>query len=403
MAWQRPERLLPHRIVDALAAVHAGDVARALQLVGSGDHEDALTADAVRLVRGLAAVESGDHERARLLLRPLMTAADGTMALAATLASVELRMQRRSFASATPWLRRARRQANDEPAKIVLDAALLRLQLRRAGRLPPAALARLQQRLQRRHPPAVHATVHLLVCEHSLYAGELASAAHAERIAHPYVASATLASLRRWHEVLVGLLQGSAVALVEDWQRPLRAMCRAELADLEKEAWQLWVDLRQLKITARRSARAPLRQLYFATQPELWETLRLLLTAPERRLSWPALQRSLDCTDVTARTRARLLAAHLAEHGAGSLLHVGTRGCSLAAPRFVHLHPPQVLPDLQRRLLAHLAAQPGARGRDLARALPAAPRTVLRHLQALRLQGLIVIVGGGSEARYWAI
>ena len=404
MVWQRPERLLPPQLVEALEAVHAGDVPRALRLVATSAADDPLTADAVRLVRGLAAAETGEGERAHVLLRPLMTARDGTMALAATLASVELRMQQRSFASAAPWLRRARRQAADEPTALVLDAALLRLQLRRAGAVASDDLVQLQQRLRRRHAAAVHATVFLLACECALYAGQLEAATRAERTAHPYVASAENASLRRWHTVLVGLLQGAPVALVEDWQRPLRAMCRAELADLEREPWQLWVDLRQRKLAARSTARAPLHVVHFAAQPQLWEAWRLLLTAPERRLTWPLLQRGLGSADAAAaREQARLLAAHLAAQAIGAVLRLGATGCSLVTRRFVHLHPPQDLHPVQQQLLAHLAALPGARGQELVRALRAPQRTVQRHLHALRLQGLVVIVGGGREARYWAI
>ena len=404
MVWQKPERLLPPRLVDALLAVHAGDTARALHLVGTSEHDDALTADVVRLVRGLAAAESGERPRARSLLRPLLTHADVSIALAATLASVEMRMQQRSFAGAAPWLLRLRRHVADAPTQLVLDASLLRLRLRRGGEVTLAEVERLQQHLQRRHPAAVHATVHLLATERALYAGELATAGAAARAAHPYVTSSQLAALRRWHQALAGLLQGAPVALVEDWRRPLRAMSRSELGDLEGEAWQLWVDLRWMQLVERRSARARPRTVHFAAVPELWEAWKLLVTAPARRLDWAVLQRALALpTPAAARERAAALQAHLAAHDAGALVRLGASGCSLPARRFAHLHPPEPLHPTQQRLLGELAAHPGARSQELARTLRLPRRTALRHLYALRTRALVLMAGGGAEARYWAI
>ncbi len=404
MVWQRPQRLLPPRVLDALAAVHAGDAPRALRLLGAADREDILTAEAVRLVHGLAAAETGETERAHQLLRPLLRSADPGVALAATLASVELRMQQRGFASAAPWLRRARRQAADEPTALVLDTALLRLQLRRGGRTTPDELAALQQRLQRRHPAAVHASVHLLAAERALYAGDLEDAARAERAAHPYVASAQLASLRRWHGALVELLRSAPVALVEDWQRPARAMNRSELADLQREPWQLWVDSRHRLLLDRPRPRTAARTIHFDAAPAAWEVLGVLLDTAERRLPWPALQQLLALPDgATARARATRLRAYLQSANAGTLLRVSAAGCSLATRRFVILRLPQSIPAHQERILAHLAAHPGSRGLDLTRVVQAPRRTVLRHVHALRARGLVLIVGGGREARYWAI
>ena len=404
MVWQKPERLLPPRIVDALLAVHAGDAARALQLLGSSERDDALTADVVRLVRGLAAAESGERPRARSLLRPLLAHADVSIALAATLASVEMRMQQRSFAGAIPWLSRLRRHVSDEPTKLVLDASLLRLRLRRGVLVTPAEVERLQQRLLRRHPAAVHATLHLLACERALYAGELAAAAGAARAAHPYVSSSQLAALRRWHQAMAGLLHGAPVALVEDWRRPWRAMSRAELGDLEREPWQLWVDLRRMQLLERRSMRAEERAVHFAAVPEVWEVWKLLVTAPSRRLEWAALQRALALPEpAAARERAAALQAHLAARDAARLLRLGSRGCSLTARRFVHLHAPEPLHPTQARLLGELSEHPGSRSQELARALRLPRRTALRHLHALRTRALVLMAGGGAEARYWAI
>ena len=404
MVWQRPQRLLPPRVLEALAAVQAGDAPRALHLLGPADREDILTTEAVRLVRGLAAAETGETQRAHQLLRPLLRASDPGVALAATLASVELRMRQRSFAGADPWLRRARRQATDEPTALVLDTALLRLQLRRGGVTTRAELAPLQQRLQRRHPAAVHASVHLLAAERALYAGDLEDAARAERTAHPYVDSAQLASLRRWHLALDDLLRSAPVARVEDWRRPARAMCRAELADLQREPWQLWVDVRHRVVLDRPRVRTPASAIHFDAAPAAWEVLALLLESPEHRLTWPALQRQLASPDAAwPRARASSLLSHLQLANAGALLRVGTAGCSLAARRFVVLRLSQAIPAHQERILAHLAAHPGSRAMDLMRVVQAPRRTLLRHLHALRIGGLVLIVGGGREARYWAI
>ena len=74
-----------------------------------------------------------------------------------------------------------------------------------------------------------------MTAEHALFSQSLATAARAERAARALVATSQLASLRRWHESLRELLQGSPVALVDDWKRPQRAMTRAEIADLESE------------------------------------------------------------------------------------------------------------------------------------------------------------------------
>jgi DNA-binding transcriptional ArsR family regulator len=128
------------------------------------------------------------------------------------------------------------------------------------------------------------------------------------------------------------------------------------------------------------------------------------LGSPEHRLTWPALQRQLASPDAaSARARATSLRSHLQSANAAALLRIGASGISLAARRFVVLRPSQAIPAHQERILAHLAAHPGSRAMDLMRVVQAPRRTLLRHLHALRSGGLVLIVGGGREARYWAI
>lgn len=402
MVWHRPQSLLPPELVAALEAAHAGDARRALRLLGKDERDDALTSETVRLVRGLAAAETGDGERAQRLLRPLLRANDQDIALAATLASVEIQMERRGFARAAPWLQRACRHAQDEPTTLVLEASLLRLQLRRGGPVEADELERLRSRLRRHHSPAVHATLQLLTTEHALYTSSLATAARAERAARPFVATAQLASLRRWHGSLRDLLQGSPVALVDDWQRPRRAMTRAEIADLEGEPWQLWADSRHQKLLVPGPQRGAVQVIHFARADAEWLLLRTLLETSERRLRWKSLQETLGVAERSqVQSQVVQLQRRLDEHA--GLLRMGTTACALTVQRFVHLLPPPDLPANHQRLLAFLAERPGTPGADLARALESPLRTVQRHLQQLRKVGLALIVGGGRDARYWAI
>lgn len=402
MVWHRPQRLLPRQLVAALQAAHAGDASGALRLVGSQDGTDALTADTVCLVRGLAAAETGNVDKARRLLHPLMRADDLDIALAATLASVEMQMQRRGFARAAPWLQRALRHAQDETTALVLEASLLLLQLRRGMPVEATAIEGLCARLQRQHAAAVHATLQLLTAEHALYAGSLAAAARAERAARALVSAARLASLRRWDETLRQLLQGFPIALVDDWRRPRRAMTRAEIADLEVEPWELWVDSRHQKLRVPGKRRHAPVGIHFARADAAWQILRALLEAPGQRLPWRTLREALGLQkEEEVRDLVAQLQRHLGNHA--EVLRAGKSTCSLAGQRFVHLLPLPDLPPQHQRLLAFLAERPGAAGLDLAEVVRSPLRTVQRHLQQLRTRGLVLIVGGGRDARYWAI
>jgi DNA-binding IclR family transcriptional regulator len=50
-----------------------------------------------------------------------------------------------------------------------------------------------------------------------------------------------------------------------------------------------------------------------------------------------------------------------------------------------------------------LAERPGARSTDLQRALGAPQSTVQGRLLSLRNRGLVRLVGGGREARYYSV
>ncbi|UCE03581.1 MAG: helix-turn-helix domain-containing protein [Candidatus Latescibacterota bacterium] len=402
--WPRPQRLLPPKLLDALEAAQAGDAERALRLVGGKDGSDPLTADVVRLVRGLAAAESGEDTRALRLLRPLLRARDESVALAATLASVELQMRLRGFARAAPWIERARRHATDEATTLLLESAALRLQLLRSGSLDPDAVRVLQNRLLRRHPPAVHASVHLVEAERALFAGDLAGAGLAERTARPHVASSKLAALRRQHEVLAALLHDVPVAEVEDWERPRRPMNRAEIAELQQEGWQVWIDWLHRRLRYRARVRDVPLVVHFASHEMEWALLSALARSPRRRLTAAQAARALRVESVAAVERlTRSLQSVLDRHGAAEVLGVQGSTCTLRPKRFVHLVAAEPLPAALEQLLAFLGAQPGARTSELQRVLHVPASTLRRRLLSLRNRGLVRLVGGGSEARYHAV
>ena len=403
-AWPRPERLLPPKLLDAVDAAHSGEAERALRLVSARDRSDPLTADVVRLVQGLAARERGDSAEALRLLRPLLRADDPALRLSAALTCTALQITARGFALPAPWLLRARRWATDTATALVLDAALLELELRRRGSLPSASVTQLQNRLRRTHPAPVHAVVHLLAAEQALYAGDHEAAQRAERLARPYVASAHSAELRRRHAEIDALLNGAPLAEVEDWERPARPMTRSEIAALTLEPWQLWVDGLHARVLHRSRQREAATVIPFASHPEAWALLTALLSAPRRTLTWSAARQSLGQADEGAtRQLAARLQQQLERGGATHIVRVNPRGCALVPKRFVHLHPVASIPRSRQRVLAFLAERPGAGAAELGDRLGMQQRTLRRHLQALCAQGLVRRVGGGRETRYLAI
>ncbi len=404
VVWPRPQRLLPPKLVEALEHVQAGRVEQALKLVASRRAEDALTADAAHLVRGLAAHESGDHARAMSQLRPLLRSNDEAIAMAATLASVELRLQARGFTSVLPWLRRARRHATDEAVALTLDCEHARVVLLRRGVLDAAEVQRLQERLRRTHPAAVHASLHLLTAERALFAGDLAEAAQAERRARPYVTSARLAVLRRRHEELDRLLNGSPVADVEDWERPRRPLTRAAMAELESEPWRLWIDRRYRRVRHRPNAQTPFQTLHLAEARRAWSILDVVLDEPRRRLGWGRAADLLALSDAAAaRRRGERLVELFESIGAGSSLDITHASCGVIEKRFVVVHGVEALPQIQGRAMAALAERPGTSAQRLAQRLDVRSRTLVRHLAALRKRGWVRLVGGGRDARYHVI
>ena len=403
VVWPKPQRLLPPRLVEALEAVQAGKVEQALKLVSSRGGEDALTADAANLVRGLAAHEQGNPTQAARLLHPLLRSNDESIAMAATLASVELRVQARGFTSTLPWLRRARRHATDDAVVLTLDAEHARVQLLRRGALDANEVLRLQDRLRRPHPAAVHASLHLLAAERALFAGELDEAARAERAARPYVAAARLAVLRRRHEQLDALLNGNPVAEVEDWQQPRRPMTRAAIAELEREPWRLWIDRRYRRVRHRKNLEAPVGVLHLSDARRAWELLDVLLDESRRRIGWTRAAGLLEVGEDAVRKRAVRLGELFEGVGANPCLSAAAAAFALVEKRFVVVHPVENVPALERAALAALAHRPGTSAQRLARKLDVRPRTLVRHLGALRRRGWVRLVGGGRDARYFVI
>jgi hypothetical protein len=215
------------------------------------------------------------------------------------------------------------------------------------------------------------------------------------------VEASRLASLRRWHASLRELLQETPVALVDDWQRPRRAMRRTEIADLQDELWQIWADSRHQALFVR-TPRDDTRRVSFARDDAGWSTIRALLEAPNQRLTWKRLQLALELEDL-AETENRVANLQRAVGEETKLIRQNSKGCALGLPRFVHLLPPPDLPLHHQKLLCLLADHPGTAGQELAEVLQSPLRTVQRHLQQLRQAGLALIVGGGRDARYWAI
>jgi DNA-binding transcriptional ArsR family regulator len=218
------------------------------------------------------------------------------------------------------------------------------------------------------------------------------------------VSSARNSVLARRHAALDTLLHGMPLGDVEDWARPARPMTRSELAELDSEPWQVWIDCLHMRIRHRTGRRPAAKTLHLASMPEAWPVLEALLGAPGRRLTWTRLQKSLALeNEASARALALGLQRELHRDGATGLLRPGAHDCALHPGRFVHLHPAGRRPRTQALLLAHLAAQPGAPARVLRRLVQVPESTLQRHLQALRAQGLVRLAGGGREARYHCI
>lgn len=398
--WPRPERLLPPRLLEALSAAVRGDAPRALELTDSADAADVLAGPVVRLVRGLAAHESHDLERSRAPLRAAARDRDPALALLATQALAEQQVASRRFASARPLVRRLRRRPHAADVQIALDALYLWIELLRRGSLNAGSVQEIVGRVERRHAAPVHATVHLLRAERALLGGDLAAAVAAQREARPYVQAADHAILHRRHDAVVRLLRAPFVE-VEDWEEPLRPLSREDLALLEARPWRLWIDTLHRHVRHRPQRDAVARAIDFARAPQLWQALLALLHTPRRRLSWAQLRDLAQLDDDTA---ARSVAERLARklRDADVVLQVQSGGLALVSERFVFVFPLADLPAVQQRLLALLAAQPGARAAELA-ADGDARRTTVRHLSLLRQAGYVRLVGGGREARYFLV
>ena len=392
--WPRPEGLVPPRILDALAAVQAGDSNAAARLCLDTDSHEPLGAPTARLVRALIDVERGDRTRAQADLRLLSRHRDPAIAWLAIAARVEAALQARRFAALTPLLARIRARAPDAALRLWIDATVQSVELLRHGTLGRASLDALQARLERGHPAVVHAVVHVLRAERALLTGDLPEAVLAHRDARPYIRACGNAAIVRRHADLVRLLRVPFVD-VEDWEEPLRTVSREELAEIEARDWQMWIDVLHRRVLKR--TRAGAEAVSFARLPELWTALEAIVRAPRHNLTWMAACRVLRvATPAAATERARRLAAEL--RTVGLRLAMNDDGYGLRDARFVCVLPTAQLPAPALRLLGLLAAQPGARAHDLLDA--ASHRTVVRQLQRLRLDGYVRLVGGGAEARY---
>ncbi len=376
--WPRPEGLVPPRILDALAAVQAGDANAAAQLCLDTDSRDGLSAPTARLVRALIDVERGDRARALADLRLLSRHRDPAIAWLAIAARVEDAVGVRRFAPLTPLLARIRLRVRDTALRLWIDATVRSVELLRHGTLARAPLDALQARLERGHPPVVHAAVHVLRAERALLAGDLPEAVVAYRDARPYIRACGNAAIVRRHAELVRLLRVPFVD-VEDWEEPLRTVSREELAEIEARDWQMWIDVLHRRVLKR--TRAGTETISFARLPELWIALEAVVRAPRQTLTWKAACRTLDiATPAAAAERARRLHSELRAVGLG--LAITDEAYALRESRFVSVLPTAQLPAPALRLLGLLAAQPGARARDLQDAAATAPSSANSNASA---------------------
>jgi hypothetical protein len=393
--WPRPEILVPPRWLDALATALAGDAAGAAAACAAADARDSLAGPVVRLVRALAAQERGERARAGAELRLLSRHADAGVALVAAAARLEACVAARRFAAAAPIVAHARRRARDAATRLWIDALALRVELARRGGVPRERVDALAARLLRAHPACVHAAVHVLRSERALLADDLSEAVAAHREARPWVRTCGHATLVRRQDDMSRLLRAPWVD-VEDWEEPLRTVSREELAAIEARPWQVWLDALHRRVAHR--GRQGRRTLSFARLPELWSVLELVARAPSQRLGWGSATAALGTANVDAtRERVRRLAAELRGIGVGMTLD--DIGFGLRPVRFVSAFAHAALPVASLRLLAMLAAQPGARAAELARG-DGARRTIVSRLARLRRDGYVRMVGGGAEARY---
>jgi hypothetical protein len=398
--WPRPERLVPPRLLEALAALQAGNLQKAVDLCTDADASDPLTVDIVRLVRARAALERRDHGKARRELRDLATSEDPALAALAVQALVEDLAASRRFAAAGRLLRATEgRLRHDASLAFWARSQALAVELQRRGQLPESAVTTLERRLDRKHPPALHAAVHLLRAERAVLEGEIVTAVVAAGEARPHVRTSGDASLVRRQETLARLLRAPFVD-VEDWEEPRRTVSREELAGLETRPWMIWVDVLHRSIR-RRSGKRSIETVRFDVASPVWPALEALLQSPHRRLGWSQVATAMDLGETqAARTRAERLARDL--RAAGLPLRIGAAGLGLEVERFVALFPTAKLPEIEQRLLARLAASPGAAAAQL-EVGDEARRTIVEHLARLRRAGWVRMVGGGREVRYYLV
>jgi len=399
--WPRPERLLPPRLVSALEAVQKGESAEAVKLLHDSDRQDALTRDAATVVRGLAALEENRIETARRVLRPLLRRADPALALQATFGLVEINLRDRRYTSAAALVERARRHATDDAVALVLESTALRLQLLRTGNTAPERVAALPLKLRRQHPAAVHASVHLLRAENALLLGDFAAAVEAEGQARSWVRTAQRTLLQKQHADIRTLLDEAPFAEVEDWQLAQRAVSRAQVAQLETQQWQLWLDFLHLQLRWRPDVTTKATTIHFATAPDLWNVLARLAQAPHQRLDWSRAASEFDVQDkLEAKGLVQQLNQWLEEHGGEALITATDTGCQLSSLNFVYLHPTSAIPHVQQLLLGILAEHPGIRAAELEGLLDIPRRTLVRHLATLRSSGFVRLIGGGRDSCY---
>jgi hypothetical protein len=334
------------------------------------------------------------------LLRPLLQRADPALALQATFGLVELNVRKRRYTRAAALVERARRSTGDTAISLALEAIALRMQLLRQGRTSAEAVAALPLKLRRQHPAAVHATVHLLRAESALMQGDFAAAVDAEDQARSWVRTAHRSLLQKQHVDIRYLLDEAPFAEVEDWLLGRRAVSRAQVAHLENNEWQLWLDFLHLQMRWRHSADAPITTIHFAAAVELWALLAALATAPQQRLTWSRAAAIWQSTASETADLAQQLNAWVSQRGGPMLIDCSASAGQMRPTRFVHLHPTQAIPHVQQLLLGLLAEHPGARAGELERLLDIPRRTLVRHLAALRSAGFVRLIGGGCDSCY---
>ena len=395
--WPRPESLLPPRLVAALDAALAGDIARAAELRAGTDGRDPLAADVARLVDALVALQRSDASRARRDLRRLVARADPAIALAAAGTLVDDALARRRLASALPVLHGLRNARLDAAARLWIEALRLAVALQRRGTLPEGSLEALERRLHRRLPAAVHGAVHLLRAESALLAGDLAAAVVTQREARPHVRSSGLATLGRRLDVLSRQLR-APFADVEDWEEPLRTVTREELVDLEDRPWRLWVDALHRRVRHRRRSGGAVTTVELGAAPLDWQTLELVVHAAPHQVTWAQAVGALQVADAAA-ARERVENLRAALGAAADFISMSNTSYGLVTARAVIVLPPASLPPLELRLLGRLAVKPRAGAAALVDR-DAARRTIVGHLARLRDAGYVRVVGAGNEQRY---